>query len=104
MFDYNNNSSSYKFNYNINAVSGTIRKSHPKSRIELFDMNDDIISHHKDGRCINTNYWGSTGWEREDAIVLQVMLCGNCKVMIEFVKKEDFNLEENLEDRNMDCL
>ena len=32
-----------RFNYNINAVSGTLRKSHPKSRIAIRGLLDNLM-------------------------------------------------------------
>ena len=78
MFNTTNN----HFNYNVNAVSGTLRKSHPKSHIVvrevdsgtlLFDCNKPIP--YRNGKA---------------AIVLQVMLTGNNKCLVEFVYETDF--------------
>ena len=66
-----------RFNYNINAVSGTLRKSHPKSKIAIRGLLEkpDIFN------------------DDTEIIVLQVMLIGNDKAIVEYVKKNDFEKE-----------
>lgn len=96
-----------KFNYDINAVSGTIRKSHPKSKITMVPLDDTLLDK------VNPRYvltqqervsydewftqpfrhdWGSyiTKETEYPVIVLQVMLCGENKCLVEFVKTDEF--------------
>ena len=78
MFNTTNNS----FNYNINAVSGTLRKSHPKSYIVVREVSTDT--------CLFSNSQPTATFKGREAIVLQVMLTGNNKCLVEFVYKSDF--------------
>lgn len=77
-----------KFNYNINAVSGTLRKSHPKSKmiIRKLSICDKVYVFDE------TKPRLSCGSEKE-IVVLQVMLVGDNKAVIEYVNKEDFEGE-----------
>ena len=64
-----------RFNYNINAVSGTLRKSHPKPYI----FNDEKP------RLFQ--------YDNTEIVVLQVMLIGDNKAIVEYVNKNDFEKE-----------
>ena len=79
---YSNNNS---FSYNINAVSGTLRKSHPKSKIIINTISNDLRVFNKERPHIYLDYN-----KEPEIVVLQVMLCGNDKILIEFVEKADF--------------
>lgn len=72
------------FNYNVNAVSGTLRKSHPKSKmiIRNLDSNSSLFN---DEPKLHINRYVV-----KDVVVLQTMLCGDNKVLVEYVLKEDF--------------
>lgn len=78
MFDSVNNS----FSYNVNAVSGTLRKSHPKSKFCVRVISDSqFIFDDQEPRL--------TKFDKE-LIILQIMLTGENKALIEYVLKEDF--------------
>lgn len=81
------NSSVYnKFSYNINAVSGTLRKSHPKSKFCVRTINSDqYVFDTKKARLTYSSY--------DEIVILQVMLTGENKCLIEYVLKEDFESE-----------
>ena len=72
------------FNYNVNAVSGTLRKSHPKSKmiIRHLDSNSSLFD---DEPKLYVSRYGT-----KDVVVLQTMLCGDNKILVEYVLKEDF--------------
>ena len=75
------------FNYNINAVSGTLRKSHPKSKMSIRELsNARYVYDYEKPRLFEYN--------DTEIIVLQVMFVGENKVIIEYVNKKDFE-EEN---------
>lgn len=78
MFD----SLSQSFSYNINAVSGTLRKSHPKSRfcVRIVDKDQYVFNDDK------PRLWGNS----QEIVILQAMLTGENKVLIEYVLKKDF--------------
>lgn len=78
---YNNQS----FNYNINAVSGTLRKSHPKSKICVRKIDDN--SYVFDAERPSLTY------KSAEIIILQVMLTGENKALVEYVLKSDFEQE-----------
>ena len=78
MFDSVSNS----FSYNINAVSGTLRKSHPKSKFCVRVISDSqFIFDEQKPRL--------TKFDKE-LIILQIMLTGENQALIEYVLKEDF--------------
>lgn len=79
MFNSYNNQS---FSYNINAVSGTLRKSHPKSKFCVRKVDDDQY-------VFNANAPHLTKYS-EEIVILQVMLTGENQVLIEYVLKKDF--------------
>ena len=72
------------FNYNVNAVSGTLRKSHPKSKMSIRNL-DSTSSLFDDEPKLHINRYVV-----KDVVVLQTMLCGDNKVLVEYVLKEDF--------------
>lgn len=80
MLDSYNNQ---KFNFDINAVSGTIRKSHPKSIICKTQENPYLLDMDNP----------RTSYDRyHEVVVLQVMIIKD-GFIVEFVKKEDFEEE-----------
>ena len=75
-----------RFNYNINAVSGTLRKSHPKSKIAIRGLLDKpYIFDDEKPRLFK--------FDDTEVIVLQVMLIGDNKAVVEYVNKKDFEKE-----------
>ena len=87
------------YNYNINAVSGTIRKSHPKSIITKVKLDDTILDKVNPKYTVTTrkysgsnDYHGYNDSQDYPVIILQVMLCGNDYCLVEFVKEEDFDI------------
>ena len=74
------------FNYNINAVSGTMRKSHPKSKMIIRDLN----KHSYEFNSHNPRVYDSTEGAYKDIVILQTMLCGDNRVLIEFVESKYF--------------
>lgn len=72
------------FNYHVNAVSGTLRKSHPKSKmiIRNLDTNSSFFS--------DTPKLFINSYNNKDVVILQTMLCGDNKAIVEYVLKEDF--------------
>ena len=78
MFNTCNNN----FSYNINAVSGTLRKSHPKSNfcVRMVDRDQFIFSDEK------PRLWASSS----EIVILQAMLTGENQVLVEYVLKTDF--------------
>ncbi len=79
MFDSSVNNS---FKYNINAVSGTLRKSHPKSKFCVRDVNTSVCVFEESPRLYQS--------ETSEIVVLQVMLASENKCLIEYVFKRDF--------------
>ena len=71
-----------KFSYTINAVSGTLRKSHPKSKLCVRAIHDSqYIFNDQNPRLTNCS---------DEVVVLQVMLTGENTALIEYVLKSDF--------------
>lgn len=73
---YANNS----FKFDLNAVSGTLRKSHPKSRFVLttLDFNKTYL------------FDPVPKYREKDVVVLQTMLIGDNRGLVEIVYKSDF--------------
>lgn len=73
---YANNS----FKFDLNAVSGTLRKSHPKSQFVLtsLDFNRTYLFDPK------------PKYQNKDVVVLQTMLIGDNRGLVEIVYKSDF--------------
>lgn len=93
-----------RFNYNINAVSGTLRKSHPKSKITKVPLDDPLLDKVSPKYTITKTktIWSensqglnrpSTSYENTDhsVVILQVMLCGENMAVVEFVLEKDFD-------------
>lgn len=78
---FNSYNQSLKFNYNINAVSGTLRKSHPHSKFCVRTVDDDCY--------VFDTVKPRLSWEEysEEIVILQAMLTGENKLLIEYVPK-----------------
>ena len=74
-----------QFDYHINAVSGTFRKSHPKSIVTYAQIESLLWKHMFDE---NKPYIFRGGKDIE-IVVLQCMILPNNYCLIEFIKKED---------------
>ena len=77
-----NTSVNNSFSYNINAVSGTLRKSHPKSKFCVRTI--------EDGQYVFNDTKPRLKTYEDEIVVLQVMLTGENKALIEYVLKKDF--------------
>ena len=77
------------FNYNVNAVSGTLRKSHPKSKMIIRNLDSNSSLFDDEPKLYISRY------VVKDVVVLQTMLCGDNKVLVEYVLKEDFEEDWN---------
>lgn len=73
---------SNNFSYNINAVSGTLRKSHPKSKFCVREVSNSMLVY-SDEKPRLTN-------RDPEIIILQIMLTGANMALIEYVLKTDF--------------
>jgi hypothetical protein len=82
-----NSSVNNQFSYNINAVSGTLRKSHPKSKfcVRAVDKSQYVFD---EATPRLTKYSG-------EIVILQIMLTGENRCLIEYVRAVDFESEEN---------
>lgn len=76
-----------KFSYNINAVSGTLRKSHPKSKVCVRKIDKDQFVF--DNECPRLTTYSN------EIVILQVMLTGENTALVEYVLKSDFEEVEN---------
>lgn len=85
------NSSVYNaFQYNVNAVSGMIRKSHPKSKFCVREVDKDSFVFDSERPRLTTH--------SGEIVILQAMLTGGNKLLIEYVRATDFEREENEHD------
>lgn len=82
-----NSSVNNQFSYNINAVSGTLRKSHPKSMfcVRIVDKDQFVFDEIKPRLTYHSG----------EIVVLQIMLTGENRCLIEYVRAVDFESEEN---------
>lgn len=76
------NTVSNNFSYNINAVSGTLRKSHPKSKL--------CVRRIEDNKLVFDETKPRLTMYSEEIVVLQTMLTGENTALIEYVLKSDF--------------
>jgi len=83
MFDTFDTNISNRFSYNINAVSGTLRKSHPKSKFCVREVDDAQYIFNVDNPHL-------TYRNEKEIVILQAMLTGENKILIEYVLKSDF--------------
>lgn len=83
----------------INAVSGSILKNHPKSWFEMLflDGNRAEMLFQEDGHKAEKTVYGDDylrSWkerdEGKDIVVLQIMLCGNDRVLAECIRRGDY--------------
>ena len=72
-----------KFNYNVNAVSGTLRKTMKDSKFIIRDLDSDLY--------IFTPKYQSLYYNSDPIAILQIMLIGNNKCLIEYVDKDIFD-------------
>lgn len=80
-------SNNNKFSYTINAVSGTLRKSHPKSKICVRKVDKDQYVFDDESPRL-TNY-------SKEIVILQVMLTGENTALVEYVLKSEFEEADN---------
>ena len=88
MLDQNTNVSVYnagdKFKFNVDAVSGTLHKSTRKSKFCVRDVDDD--------NCIfNDTRPHLTRNNDEEVVILQTMLTGNNKILVEYMTRKDYD-------------
>lgn len=84
MFDTTTNNN---FRYNVNAVSGTLRKSHPKSKLCVRPVDNNLFIFDPQKPRLS-NY-------APEIIVLQAMLTGENNLLVEYVLKTDFEEAED---------
>lgn len=72
------------FSYNINAVSGTLRKSHPKSKFCVREISDNKVVFDEKKPRLTYEEWNL------EIVILQLMLTGENRCIIEYVLKTDF--------------
>lgn len=72
------------FSYNINAVSGTLRKSHPKSKFCVREISDNKVVFDEKKPRLAYEEWNP------EIVILQLMLTGENRCIIEYVLKTDF--------------
>lgn len=72
-----------KFNYNVNAVSGTLRKTMKDSKFIIRKLDPDL--------CIFTPECQSISYRSAPIAILQIMLIGDNKCLIEYVEKDIFD-------------
>ena len=80
-----NSSVNNRFSYKVNAVSGTLRKSHPKSKFRVCAVSQEFYVFDE------TN--PRTTMYSAEIVVLQIMLTGENKCIIEYVEKAHFDSE-----------
>lgn len=72
-------------NLKINAVSGTLTRSHPKSKFVHFHIKSRFAEH----------IFSTYPTMNKDAItVIQIMLCGEGVLLVEYVRDKDVEAEQ----------
>ncbi len=66
---------------NFNSVAGTLMKSCPESRVVRFHTNSPMAKTYFD----EVNPHRTIGYTKKSIMVLQVMLCANEFVLVEFI-------------------
>lgn len=81
----------------INAVSGTLSKTFKKSFFQTFEFGSRQSDTVFDENNPRISYWekfNGEWYEKEKKaipiVVLQTMLCGNNRVLVELIRKEDY--------------
>lgn len=72
-----------KFNYNVNAVSGTLRKTMKDSKFIIRELDPNL--------CVFTPEYQSLTYRSAPIVILQIMLTGDDKCLIEYVEKDIFD-------------
>lgn len=72
-----------KFNYNVNAVSGTLRKTMKDSKFIISKLDYDLFIFNPERQ--------SFYYKSDPIVILQIMLIGDNKCLIEFVEKDIFD-------------
>ncbi len=87
MFNSYSADHSFRQNFTFNSISGTLIKSNAKSKIVRFHMKSPMaeVAFSKSPRIYE-----------QDVYILQVMLCGDNELIIEYITKSDY--EKQLED------
>lgn len=78
-----NSYSDNKFNYNVNAVSGTLRKTMKESKFIISKLDYDLY--------IFNPKQQSLYYKSDPITILQIMLIGDNKCLIEYVEKDIFD-------------
>lgn len=83
-------------NLNINAVSGSILKNHPKSWFITFHLDSNYAKQILvgGGHRARRNEYPYDDPEH-DIIILQMMLCGDMQVIAECVYRKDYESKED---------
>lgn len=94
MFNQTSNNFNYTTRVNINAVSGTLLKNHPRSFFKTLDMESQ---YGKNILSDDPHYYDEKrdfGDRTVKVVVLQAMLCGDNKVMCEIVEEKFYIIED----------
>lgn len=110
MFDtYSNPRVNCPQTVNINAVSGAIVKNYKESFMVSFEFNSEMANNILDKepkmvkRLENTSsYYNPINKIYEPIVVLQIILCGDNRVIAEVMWKEDFDKMYESEGNNGD--
>ena len=88
-------------NNNINAVSGTLVKTFQKSYFVTCEFGSWLAKGLFDKELPNLGYQGNYyNYERgKEVVVLQAMLCGEKRLLVEVINKEDYDEIFNLESK-----
>lgn len=78
-----NNYVDHKFNFNVNAVSGTLRKTMKDSKFIISKLDAEIY--------LFSPKHQSLGYKTDPIVILQIMLIGNNQCLIEYVEKDIFD-------------
>ena len=83
------NTGGNKFNFNVDAVSGLLHKSTRKSKFCVRKITDDNMVFNDERPALKES--SSFGKKEPEIVVLQTMLAGNDKMIIEYMDRIDYD-------------
>ena len=100
---YSHYSANPTTNVNVNAVSGTLTKTFRKSYFITCEFNSYLAYGLFDDDSPNLGEKGDYGYVKgRKIVVLQIMLCGDEKILVEVIDKEDYDEMFGIEEIRME--
>ena len=82
-------------NLKVNSISGLIIKTNPKSFFKAFDTHSEVakslLSKNPQIEEYRFNCYGRREYFNIEVVILQIMVCGDDRVIAEIMLKEDYD-------------